>query len=234
VRQASATSHWQTVAGRRLLWVTASAPAGDDPSAEVEAARAFEIAMVRVAAAGLSSHAIVRSRVRGLTPEARVAASGVRHSVVSGDRRAASSSFVDRLASPSGRQVSVELAVLDGPTGSKVVEERDPPVQACLWVNLEGLLFLSGLTYAAADLDTQLDGIFAALRSSLDRSGLGAESVRQLTVFHQRSIAPERIGAAVAERTPSLTCPIEWIPVDGFSSAEKIVEIEFTFEAATS
>ena len=193
-----------------------------------ETSLALESALAEIAAAGLDVEAIVRSRVRASTRDHRAEASRVRHEVIAGRGRASSSSFVDNVGDPP-RRVVVELVALDlGRPATKSIVERQPPAATCLWVEVDRLMFLSGLTHGVGDLEEQVAGIFASLGSALSPHGLELNSVRQVDVFYHRGLPAPLVRAAVAARAPRLRCPIEWVPVDGFSSVQKRVEVEFT------
>jgi enamine deaminase RidA (YjgF/YER057c/UK114 family) len=218
----------QQIAGRELTWFTATGEPRDGSSVEDETSRALAAAMAAIDATGLSADAIVRSRVRATTSEDRISASGVRHAVLSGPRRAASSSFVDVQGVPAGRRVAVDLAVLATPDPvSKDVAEREPPVASCSWVEVDGLSFMTGLTHAASSLTDQVEGIVAAFHRVLARTGLTQESVQHVTIVHTRDLDAQDVRAAVRSALP-LPEGSPWVLVDGLSSADKNIEIELT------
>jgi hypothetical protein len=216
------TWHWGEVAGRRLLWVRASRTVSE-AGVPAAAQDAFSAALAEIGGAGLPDAAIVRSRVRVSQAQDRAEASRVRHEVLDGPRRAASASFVDH-GDPL-RRVTVELAALGGHgEPRKSIVERQPPAPTCQWVEVGGLVFLSGLTYDAPVLDAQVDGILAAL-TGVRRPG---DTVLHATVFHDRAVAARVVRRLLSGRAPWLRCPVEWAAVDGFSAPGKRMEVEFT------
>ena len=117
------------VAGRRELVhvAVAGAPGG---SVDLQARDAIARAVAEVEKAGVPAGHIVRSRLWGRDAEARTRASNVRLEVLAGQRRAASSSFIDPQRLPAGSDTMIELWALVSRAApdAKVIREYDPPI----------------------------------------------------------------------------------------------------------
>lgn len=221
------------IAGRELMHVAVAGTPGKP--VEAQSREAITRAVEDIGRAGLPERHIVRSRLFARDAAARQAASNARLDVLAGERRAASSSFIDpqRLAAGSDMMIELYALVARAGAGPKVIAEYRPPIAPPQFVVLDGLLVLSGDTDRSPGLEQQMASIRAKLDRSLAEGGGRWEQVHSVSVFLARRLPAGAGRAAFAAHFPSLGCPVAFSVVDGYSNAEKLVEVEVTADLAS-
>jgi enamine deaminase RidA (YjgF/YER057c/UK114 family) len=197
---------------------------------ETQARDAIERAVAEVERAGLPAGHIVRSRLWARDAAARQTASNVRLKALAGQRRAASSSFIDPQRLPAGSDMMIDLYALVSRAGAdaKTIREYDPPIAPPQLVVLDGLLVLSGDTDRSHSLEQQMMSIRAKIDGSLAAGGGSWAKVVSIAAFLARRLPAGAGRAALAAHFPVDRCPVIVTPVDGYSNPEKLVEIEVT------
>lgn len=222
-----------TVLGRReLLHVSVAGEPGQ--SIEVQSRRAIERAVTEIEKAGIGAGRIVRSRLWARDAAARATASNVRLEVLAGNRRAASSSFIDPERLPAGVGMAIDLYALSSGSAAaaKLIREYDPPIAPPQFVLLDDLLVLSGDTDRSPGLGQQMASIRAKLDATLAAGGGSWERVVSVAVFLARRLPPGAGRQAFEACFPFTHCQRTFTVVDGYSNAEKLVEIEVAAELA--
>lgn len=179
---------------------------------------------------GLSLDHIARVRVWGKDKDARALATAARSKILTGTRRAASSSFVSRAWFDSDAGAGLELLALRPAerNAQRHPVDFDPARNYLCYLEYEGWLFFSGFTSEAATLERQTEEVLATIDGALARARTDWNKVIKLSAFvqHGHDFAVVRQGLANAGR---LNVPeIEFSFVDGFAGDKYLLEIEAT------
>jgi enamine deaminase RidA (YjgF/YER057c/UK114 family) len=189
---------------------------------------------IELTAHGLSLDDTVRTRLWGRDRAARDGGSGERLKVLSGQARAASSSYISPSHFDSAGAVAVDLWAIRG-GAQKTVKEYDPPIVPPRYIATGGLVFLSGVTWDKGTLDEQLDKILPRIGGSLQDAGASWANVVRLSCFLHRSQTVQALRTGIlkilgAERGKLLSgeapVAVEYSLVDGYSTPGKLIEIE--------
>jgi enamine deaminase RidA (YjgF/YER057c/UK114 family) len=225
---------WISSRGRELFRV--SVTSAHSGSTETETKSAIAAAKGALDEAGLETDQIVRSRIWARDAEARRQASDVRRAALAGTSRGASASFIDPARLPEHSTMMIDLVALKTPglTGDKIIAEYDPPVAPPEFVTLDGMVFLSGNTDSSAGFAQQLRAIRTKIENGMRRADAPWDKIVQVSAFV--SLAEDQAGARrkIAALMGGLRCPLLTSAVAGFSSPEKLVEIEVTVDLKTS
>jgi enamine deaminase RidA (YjgF/YER057c/UK114 family) len=213
---------WSEVAGLRLMRVRVGGSLNG--RAEAQAIGLLEGALAELERDGFAPDRLVRSRVWARNAELRRTASDARLLVLTGERRAASASFITPSRLPDGIDVAFDLVALEG-TGSKTVQEYEPRIAPPRFLKREGLVFLSGITDTAGDFAAQLRTVIGLIGQSLAAAGTAQQSILDVKAFVHHSIAWKSAHDAIRAH---FTCPVDMTSVEGYSAPEKRLEIEVT------
>ncbi|MBX9740239.1 MAG: hypothetical protein K2X62_09215 [Beijerinckiaceae bacterium] len=219
---------WSSLAGRDMFNVSVT---GDGQGApEEETGRVIARAIAEIEAAGFSREHIVRSRLFAQDKDMRTRASDCRRALLVGPLRGSSSSFCDAERLPGHARMSLDLAAIRprDPHARKVVREYEPAIAPPMFVALDKLVFLSGLTDTMEHLGDQIPAIAQAIRHSLKQAGSKISAAKRVSVFLAKAEDPRKALAMIAAEFPDLPCPITLTTVDGYSAPEKRIEIEVT------
>lgn len=214
--------------GREILHVAVAGEPGRP--IEGQSHDAIARAVAEVERAGLPAGHIVRSRLWGRDAAARQTAGDARLAVLAGQRRAASSSYIDPGRLPAGADMAIDLYALvsRAPADAKMIREYDPVIAPPQLVLLDGLLVLSGNTDRSDTLEQQMTTIRAKIDASLAAGGGSWEQVVSISAYLARRLPPGAGRTALARHFPVERCPLVVSTVDGYTNPEKLVEIEVT------
>lgn len=179
---------------------------------------------------GLTLENAVRHRIWTRDRPAREASNEIRASLIAGNRRCATSSFISRDIFASDGDVAVELiAQIPALTPHRRLVDFDPPRRYAYYIVQDGLLFLSGMAEEGATLDEQFDRAFAEVRRAMTIEKIDWSDVLSAGLFIERGQGEpgwllNRFRAAVPVAVPYVDCT----PVDGLGSPGKHLEIEIT------
>lgn len=220
-------SSTQTLAGREFFCVTVAGQAAD--TIQQEARKAIEAALAAIEAAGFSTHNLVRSRLFARDAHVRRAASDMRLEVLTGALRSASSSYVDARRLPAGSSMSIDLVALRAkPGATKQVREYAPQIAPPMFVTLDGFAFLSGVTDMSDQFDEQLMCIRDAIINSVAQAGGSPADIVNIDAHIARTIDANHAWAAISGLFSAPHARISLTQVDGYSSPQKLVELETT------
>jgi enamine deaminase RidA (YjgF/YER057c/UK114 family) len=160
----------------------------------------------------------------------RSRASDCRRALLIGPLRGSSSSFCDAERLPGHARMSLDLMAIRprDPQARKVVRDYEPAIAPPMFVSLDRMVFLSGLTDTMAALDDQIPAIAQAIRHSLRQAGSKITAAKRVDVFLAKSEDPARAMKLIAAEFPDLPCPLGLTTVEGYSAPEKRIEIEVT------
>lgn len=179
---------------------------------------------------GLSLDHTARIRVWGRDKEARTLATAARSKLLTGKRKAASSSFISEEWFDSNAAAGLELLTMR-PLDSNA--ERNPvdfePVRNYLcYLDYDGLLFFSGFTSEAPTLEKQVEEVLATLDHALTRARTAWTKVVKLSALLQRGHDLETVRRVLSRSGRQKIPEIEFSFVDGFAGEKYLLEIEAT------
>lgn len=214
--------------GREFVELTGEAnPAA---SATEEAQALFQRFERELRAHGLSLDNTVRTRLWAKDRESRDLGSQERVKILSGKARSASSSFISPAHFDSGARVAIDLLALrpSRPDLQKALKEYDPPITPLRYLIYDSVVVLSGVTAVLPTLEDQMADILPRIEGSLKDAGSSWGQVVQTSFLLHRSQNFKTL-AAIFESTVKTRVPqTEYFHVDGYSSPDKLIEIEVT------
>jgi enamine deaminase RidA (YjgF/YER057c/UK114 family) len=179
---------------------------------------------------GLSLDHIVRVRVWGRGREARTLATAARSKILTGKRKAASSSFVSQQWFDSDGNAGLELLAMK-PIHSGADRQPvdfEPARNYVCYLDYDGLLFFSGFTSEAPSLEEQVVEVLATIGKALARARTDWGKVRKLSALLQRGQDLETVRRVLAKAGKLDIPEIEFAFVDGFAGEKYLLEIEAT------
>ena len=214
--------------GREFVEIVGEGKAGAPPdSAANDLFRQFE---AELKLHGLSLDNTARIRVWGRDKDARTLATAARSKILTGKRKAASSSFISREWFDSEATAGLELLALrplDSATERNPVE-FEPARNYLCYLDYDRLLFFSGFTSEAATLEKQAAEVLATIDDALARAPADWRKVVKLSALLQRGHDLETVRQAMEKAGRQNIPEIEITFVDGFAGEKYLLEIEAT------
>jgi enamine deaminase RidA (YjgF/YER057c/UK114 family) len=179
---------------------------------------------------GLSLDNAVRVRVWGRDRDARRLATAARSKILTGERRAASSSFISQEWFDSNGAACLELLALRpvNSTAARNPVDFEPARNYLCYLDYDKLLFFSGFTSEAPTLEKQTEEVLATIASALGRARTDWEKVVKLSALVQRGHDLETIRRGLANAGRLMVPVVEFSLVDGFAGEKYLLEIEAT------
>jgi len=199
-------------------------------SADIATAQLLEKFDMELHTYGLSLDDTVRIRVWGRDRDARALATAARSKILTGQRKAASSSFISQQWFDSDASAGLELLAMK-PMNSGADRrpvEFEPARNYLCYLRYDAVLFFSGFTSVAATLAEQVPDVIRALSNAFAVAGTGWSKVVKLSVFLQRSQKVDTVMDLLAKGPRPNVPEVEFIYVDGFAGEKYLVEIEAT------
>ena len=214
--------------GREFVEICGEARAG----APVESATAelFQDCTDVLTPLGLSLDNTVRIRVFGRDRQARTDATAARSKILSGSRRAASSSFISQEWFDSAGSGGLELLAMQPLSSSAQRHPVDfePPRNYLCYLEFDSLLFFSGFTSEAATLERQVGEVLTTLDGAFAKANTDWSKVVKLSLLLQRGSNVDSVKQILAGADRLAVPEIEFTFVDGFAGEKYLVEIEAT------
>jgi len=214
--------------GREFVEITGEAHAG--VSVESATAELFQNFANALTPLGLSLDNTVRIRVFGRDRQARTDATAARSKILSGSRRAASSSFISQEWFDSAGGGGLELLAMR-PLSSGAQRhpvDFDPPRNYLRYLEYDSLLFFSGFTSEAPTLEQQVNEVLATLDGTFAKAKTDWSKVVKLSLLLQRGANLDSVKRILAQANRLSVPAIEFTFVDGFAGEKYLVEIEAT------
>ena len=213
--------------GREFVEIIGEGRVGAPPeSAANELFQQFE---AELGSHGLALDNTARIRVWGRDKDARTVATAARAKLLTGKRKAASSSFISRDWFDSEATAGLELLAMrpihQGAERRPV--DFEPARNYLCYLDYDGRLFFSGFTSEAPTLENQVVEVLASLDSSLARARTDWSKVIKLSALLQRGHDLETVRRALASARVNVP-EIEFTFVDGFAGEKYLLEIEAT------
>lgn len=214
--------------GREFVEISGEAQAG--ASVESATAALFEKFADSLSRLGLSLDNTARIRVYGRDRQARTDATLARSKILSGQRRAASSSFISQQWFDSAGSAGLELLALrpSNATARRKPVDFEPARNYLCYLEYDGLLFFSGFTSEAATLTQQIQDVLGTLDNAFARAQTDWSKVKKLSLLLQRGSSVEEARQVLAAANRLSVPEIEFTFVDGFAGEKYLVEIEAT------
>ena len=179
---------------------------------------------------GLSLDNTARIRVWGRDRDARTLATAARSKILTGNRKAASSSFISREWFDSDASAGLELLAMR-PLGSGA-ERRpvdfEPARNYLCYLRYDSVLFYSGFTSDAPTLEEQVPDVLRTLANAFAVSGSSWSKVVKLSILLDRTQKLETLRDFLAHGPHSNIPEVEVSFVDGFAGEKYLLEIEAT------
>ena len=176
---------------------------------------------------GLSLDDTVRTRLWGRDRESRNLGSQARSRRMSGSARSSSSSYIAPGHLDSDATAALDfIAMRSG--GAKKLVEYDPAIVPLRYLDLEGLVFLSGVTSTTGNLAEQVTEVCGLIGESLEHAGVSWEQAVLVSFFLHRAEDPAALMAAFEGAVMQRPARTECSFVDGYSAQGKLIEIEVT------
>jgi hypothetical protein len=182
---------------------------------------------------GFSLENTVRTRVWGRNKDARTLATAARSKILTGQRKAASSSFISQQWFDSDATTGLELLAMKPRdiSAERRSVEFEPARNYLCYLRYDSLVFYSGYTSTADTLEDQVTEVLKAITGARAISGALTQDfgkTGRLSVFLHRS---QKLSVA-----KDLLAKVNWIDlanvefrlVDGFAGDKYLVEIEAT------
>ncbi len=214
--------------GREFVEVSGEARAG--ASVESTTAELFQKFADALSPLGLSLDNTARIRVYGRDRQARTDATLARSKILSGSRRAASSSFISQEWFDSAGSGGLELLALrpSNATAQRKPVDFEPARNYLCYLEYDALLFFSGFTSEAATLEQQVNDVLGTLDKVLGRAKTDWAKVKKLSLLLQRGCDIEVVKQTLAAANRLSVPEIEFTFVDGFAGEKYLLEIEAT------
>jgi enamine deaminase RidA (YjgF/YER057c/UK114 family) len=217
--------------GREFVAIIGEGKAGAPPeSATNELFQQFE---AELKSHGLSFDNTARIRVWGRDKDARTLATAARSKILTGKRKAASSSFISREWFDSGATAGLELLAMrpTNPGAERRPVDFEPARNYLCYLRYDSVVFYSGYTSTADTLHDQVTEVLKAISGARAVSGGLTEDFRKtgrLSVFLHRSQNLTVVKDLLAKESWINLANVEYRLVDGFAGEKYLLELEAT------
>ncbi len=202
-------------------------------AADIATARLLEKFEIELHRYGLSLDDTVRVRVWGRDKDARTLATAARSKVLTGTRKAASSSFISQQWFDSDATVGLELLamkpMISGAERRPV--EFEPARNYLCYLRYDSVVFYSGYTSNADTLEDQVTEVLNAVSGARAISGALTQDfgkTGRLSVFLRRSQKLSVVKDLLSKVSWIDLVNVEFRLVDGFAGEKYLLEIEAT------
>src|SRR4030095_3052488 len=179
---------------------------------------------------GLSLEDVARVRVWGRDRHARTVATAARSKILTGQRRAASSSFISHGWFDGNGTAGLELLAMrpTNPKSERRPVDFEPARNYLCYLRYDSVLFYSGFTSDAATLEEQVPDVLRTLANAFAVSGASWSKVVKLSILLDRTQKIEMLRDLLAKGTQHNVPEVEISFVDGFAGEKYLLEIEAT------
>ena len=182
---------------------------------------------------GLSLDDVVRIRVWGRDKDTRTLATAARSKVLTGNRKAASSSFISQRWFDSDATVGLELLAMKPMIrgAQRRPVEFEPARNYLCYLRYDSVVFYSGYTSNADTLEDQVTEVLNAVSRARAISGALTQDFRKtgrLSVFLHRSQKLSIVKDLLSKVSWIDLANVEFRLVDGFAGEKYLLEIEAT------
>jgi enamine deaminase RidA (YjgF/YER057c/UK114 family) len=178
----------------------------------------------------LSLEDTVRTRIFGADKEARELATSARAKILTGKRKAASSSYVSASHFDSDSRVALDLFAMrpSQPGGEREAVEFEPARAYISQLRYDSVAFVSGYTSELDRLEDQVPAVLADIDEALKAASTSWQHVAKLSVYLSRSQSPELLKKSLRKENRLDLARIEFEFIDGFARDKGLLEAEAT------
>ena len=182
---------------------------------------------------GLSLDNTVRVRIWGRDKDARTLATAARSKILTGKRKAASSSFISQQWFDSTADAGLELLAMKPAGGDAELRpvEFEPPRNYLCYLRYDSVVYYSGYTSSADRLEEQVAEVLEAISGARAVSGALTQDFTKtgrLSVFVHRSQKLHVVKELLAKESWIDLAQVDFQVVDGFAGEKYLLEIEAT------
>lgn len=214
--------------GREFVEVRGEGAAGTPPDRAAQ--ELFQQFDAELNSYGLALDHTARIRVWGKDRQARTLATTARSKILTGSRKAASSSFISTEWFDSNATAGLELLALR-PRSARIARnpvDFEPARNYLCYLDCDGLLFFSGFTSEAGGLEQQAAEVLETIGLALARAGADWPQVVKLSALMQRGHSIDPVRQALDRAGLQNIPEVEFTFVDGFAGEKYLLEIEAT------
>jgi enamine deaminase RidA (YjgF/YER057c/UK114 family) len=178
----------------------------------------------------LSLDHTVRTRIWASDREARDLATGARSNILTGKRKAASSSYVSASHFDSGAKVALDLLAMrpSGAGHDRIAVEFEPARPYIAQLRYDSVAFVSGFTSERDRLEDQVPEVFADIDGALKAASTTWNQVGKVSVYLSRTQSVDALKNLLQKANGLDPDKIEFEFVDGFAREKGLLEIEAT------
>jgi enamine deaminase RidA (YjgF/YER057c/UK114 family) len=171
-----------------------------------------------------------RIRVWGRDRDARTLATAARSKILTGQRKAASSSFISAQWFDSHASAGLDLLAMRAinPDAERRPVDFEPARNYLCYLRYDSILFYSGFTSDAPTLEEQVPDVMRTLRNAFGESGASWDKVVKLSILLDRTQKLETLRNLLAQGPHANVPEVEISFVDGFAGEKYLIEIEAT------
>lgn len=171
----------------------------------------------------------VRTRLWARDRSARDRGSRARVDILSDYARSASSSYIAPDHFETSASIAIDLVAMKPASGMvKDLVEYDPPITPLRYVVYGPLVHLSGVTSVLGTFEAQVTEILPKLGESLTAAGSSWAHATKVSFYVHREASVDELKALFVAAVSAPDAELEYGTVDGYSTLDKLVEIEVT------
>jgi enamine deaminase RidA (YjgF/YER057c/UK114 family) len=178
----------------------------------------------------LSLEHTARTRIWAADKEARIVATTVRSKILSGTRKAASSSYISSGHFDSTAKVALDLLAMrpSHPAAARYPVEFEPARLYISQLRYDSVVFVSGFTAEADGLEKQVPEVLVDLDNALKLAPSSWEQLLKASIFLSRTQSVDGLKDLLRKANRFNLAKMEIELVDGFAREKGLLEIEVT------
>jgi enamine deaminase RidA (YjgF/YER057c/UK114 family) len=211
-------------------FVLLSGEARGSGSVEQQTEELFERFETELRSSNLSLEDTVRTRIFAADKDARQLATSARAKILSGKRKAASSSYISASQFDSNARVALDLLAMRASQrgAEREAVEFEPPRAYISQLRYDSVAFVSGFTSELDRLEDQVPAVLADIDEALKAASTSWQHVAKLSVYLSRSQSLELLKELLRKANRLDLTRIEFEFVDGFARDKGLLEAEAT------
>jgi enamine deaminase RidA (YjgF/YER057c/UK114 family) len=172
----------------------------------------------------------VRTRIFAADKEARELATHARSKILSGKRKAASSSYISASHFDSNARIALDLLAMrpSRPEAERQPVDFEPSRLYISWLRYDSIVFVSGFTSEVDRLENQVSAVLADIDDVLKAAATSWKHVVRLSVFVSRTQNLQVLKNLLRDANRLELSKTEFEFVDGFARDKGLLEAEPT------
>ena len=211
-------------------FILLSGEARGSGSVEQQTDELFERFESELSACNLSLEDTVRTRIFATDKEARELATHARSKILSGKRKAASSSYISASQFVSNSRVALDLFAMrpSDRTAEREAVEFEPARAYVSQLRYDSVAFVSGFTSELDRLEDQVPAVLSDIDEALKTALTSWNQVAKLSVYLSRTQSLGLLKELLRKADRLDLTRIEFEFVDGFARDKGLLEVEAT------